>query len=133
VKTTHGVSESGAAGTSPAYGTVGTITLKGRYDWLSLQVGCVGATLTGFRVERQASVGGDWLPWLAGTDFADASQLAEGEESGVDDAGNGHYVYQLATTENGYLKLRVTGVYAVRISAIGAGATVAVAGTMVGE
>ena len=122
------VSESGAAGNG-AYAAIGTTVLSALYDWIALQVKSVGATLTGFKVEKRTSADGAWLPWLAGAQWADGSQFGEGEESGVDDAGSGHYVYQLATTESAYIRLRVTGADAIRISAIGNGATVTAAGS----
>jgi len=124
------VSESGAAGNG-AYAPIGTTVLSGLYDWIAVEVACAAADMTGdgFKVEKIAASGGAVLPWLAGAQWADGSQFGEHEESGVDDDGDGHYVYQLDTGESAFVRLCVTGLYSVKFSAIGNGATITIAGS----
>ena len=124
------ISESGAAGDG-AYAEVGTTVLEGKYDWITVEVACAGADMTGagFKIEKLTASGGIALPWLAGTDFANAAYFKEGEESGVDDQGSGHHAHLLDDGESVFLTLRVTGVYSVKFSAIGVGATITITGS----
>ena len=127
----NGIEMSATLG-SAALGVVGSVVSDYLGRWLAVCVKTSDVAMTNFEVEYQISNGGGWIPQLASTDWADPDNFDTGEQSGTDDQGNGHYVYNLGIGEFTMIRLNVTGVYAVRFSATGNGATVTIKGFILG-
>jgi hypothetical protein len=123
------VAISGTAGATLAAGIIGTATPAGARDWLTVAITDAAVTLTSFRVEYQFAAGGVWITRLLDGDFANGAKFDVGEFTDYV-AATGHYANALIAGESVGLRLRITGIYAARFSAIGNGAAVAINGYM---
>jgi hypothetical protein len=99
---------------------IGTpLTLNGVGRDVSLAVKNTGsAALTGFKIQRQLIDGGDWIDWLAGTDFDNATTkcCASGGTSG-------NKVYALPASGIAWLDFDPGAAVAVQFLASAASAT----------
>jgi len=120
------ITKSGTVTTSLT--SIGTVRLGGRYPYITVTVKNTGSTnaLVDFKVRVRSSRNGDWCDLLSSTDWADASVLGPDDWSGLDDQGNGHYVYQLAAGEYAHLRIFVGAVDEVDFQADAAATTTTV-------
>jgi len=121
---------SGSAGAELA--EIGDLRLHGKYDWLTLRVKSAGAALTDFAYDavmtRSDQLADNWINRITGSAWQATTAMHDGEETGEDDQGNTNHVDTLGDGESVTIRLRVTGVFAVRFRAKGDGATVTISG-----
>jgi hypothetical protein len=115
---------SGDAVATPAYGTIGTVTLSGLYEMLVVEIDNDGTgDLTDFKIQRQTHASGSFADWLSGSDFTSVSETLE--ETGI---ANGNYANTLADDDQVQIKLDVMACYAVKFLAQGVTPTINIRG-----